>query len=229
MLLLTLVVMFVMPMLQVSVAVLSALVKWATPEGAAELMQRPGTLVSLAYEDEKDNDLMAKVIAPHATDEQVVDLLQCCCMNGIDHWKKHAGFGLDDNEARVVTDKDQMCLGHAPANNDACERIIASVRFWKTRAPSMRSSGAEAQVMAKLNDPFCALKEGRLGKVGEVLNMAKAMAITAIHEQGTALDELELRAKEQKDYHDLYGPKPSQGAAAITRRDNRAAAATAWH
>ena len=81
--------------------------------------------------------------------------------------------------------------------------------------------------MAKLNDPFCALKEGRLGKVGEVLNMAKAMAITAIHEQGTALDELELRAKEQKDYHDLYGPKPSQGAAAITRRDNRAAAAAA--
>ena len=57
--------------------------------------------------------------------------------------------------------------------------------------------------------------------------MATAMAITAIHEQGTALDELELPAKEQKDYHDLYGPKPSQGAAVITRRDNRAAAAAA--
>ena len=63
--------------------------------------------------------------------------------------------------------------------------------------------------MAKLNDPFCALKEGRLGKVGEVLNMAKAMAITAINEQGTALDELELRAKEQKDYHDLYSSLPA--------------------
>ena len=85
MLLLTLVVMLAMPMLQVSVAVLSALVKWATPEGAAELMQRPSTSISLAYEDEKDNALMAKLIAPHATDEQVVDLLQCCCMNGINH------------------------------------------------------------------------------------------------------------------------------------------------
>ena len=43
---------------------------------------------------------------------------------------------------------------------------------------------------------------------------------------GARLDELELLA-EQKRYQNLCGQKPSQAPAAVTRRDNRAAAAAA--
>ena len=54
--------------------------------------------------------------------------------------KKHAGFGMTcahDDEAPLdtpVTAQDILCAGAAPANNDSCERVIAKVRYWKTKS-----------------------------------------------------------------------------------------------
>ena len=214
-------------MRQVSADVLAALVSWATPEGAATLLQRPGTLISQAYAHAKDNALMASLIAPHTTDDQVRDMLQSCCMLGVDHWLKHTGFGLDGHEARHVTEADKLCIGNAPANNDACERVIARIRYLKTKAPNMRSGGAEALIMAVQNDPFASLHAGQLGKIDEVLELARVMAKENMKKSGTHLDECERIVKDQQHYQDLYGPKPSQAPAAVTRRDNLAAAIAA--
>ena len=230
--LLLLLMMLLMLMLQVSADVLTALKKWATPEGAAELLQRPGTLTSMASfandpDKAKDNALMAHVAMAHETDDQVVKMLQDACSLGVEHWIKHTGFGLDKEEARAVSMQDELCAGSAPANNDACERVIASVRYWSTRAPRMRRAGVEAQIMAKQNDPFQSLAAGRLGNQDDVLEFARRESLKAMQQQGTRVDEVERIAKEQKHYQDLCAPKPSQGPAAATRRENVVAAAAA--
>ena len=78
------VVVVLMLLLRVSAHVLAALVKWGTPEGAAELMMRPGTLISQAFkETTKDNEVMVAISAPHGTDDQAREMLQACCMLGV--------------------------------------------------------------------------------------------------------------------------------------------------
>ena len=91
----------------------------------------------------------------------------------------------------------------------------------------MRGAGVQALIMANQNRPLEALKMGHLGKEQDVLNLARTMAREDIKQQGTRLDELERIAEEQKHYHELCGPKASQTPAAVTRRDNLAAAVAA--
>ena len=214
-------------MRQVSADVLGALKHWTTPAGATELFLRPGTLVRQAYAEDKDDALMAAVVRPHTTDEDVIALLQSCCEVGIEHWQKHAGFGLDQHAARVVTAQDELCVGPAPSNNDSCERGVARVRYIKTGAPRMRHEGVQAQVMAKQNNPFIGLKAGRLGNVNDVLELARDVAKETRQAMGNRLDECERLVKEQKRYQELCGPRISQGPAVVTRRDNQVAAMAA--
>ena len=217
-------------MRKVSTDVLGALVRWGTAEGAKELWQRPGTLIQQAYADQKHNALMTAVVAPHATDKAVLELLQACCHSGVEHWKKHAGFGMTcahDDEAPLdtpVTAQDILCAGAAPANNDSCERVIAKVRYWKTKAVRLRASGVEAQVMAAQNKPFQALQAGCLGEAADVMQLVRKVAKEQKQTQGTYMDECERLIQEKQFYQDLCGAKPSQGAAAVTRRNNLAAA-----